>query len=253
MAMQLKHVPSISLKYWCALMCASIFGANTGDFFAGVLGLGHLAGLPILAALFVVTILVEKRDRNQNFFYFWFAIVVIRTAATNIGDISHDLKLKAPWVIAALAVLLISTISIWRAVYLNRLKAGGKPSSGIIETNPVYWFSMLTAGALGTVIGDYFSFGLGFRPLKATIVLGGLLALTALSCKGSLGREKISIYAYWLTVVLIRSAGTSAGDFLAHGPLGLPLSTLASGLVFVGLLVLWKEQSRNPDARSTQN
>lgn len=31
--MQLKHVPTIDLKYWCALVLASVFGANTGDFF----------------------------------------------------------------------------------------------------------------------------------------------------------------------------------------------------------------------------
>jgi uncharacterized membrane-anchored protein len=46
---------------------------------------------------------------------------------------------------------------------------------------------------------------------------------------------------YWLTIVLVRAAGTSAGDFLAsRNLLGLPLSTAVSGLAFVALLVLWK-------------
>ncbi|MDB5887822.1 MAG: hypothetical protein JWM03_694 [Rhodocyclales bacterium] len=240
--MQLKHVPPISTKYWCALICASIFGANTGDFFAGVLKLGHLAGLPILAALFAITVLIEKRDHAKNFAYFWIVIVIVRTAATNLGDVSHDLKLQAPQVIAGLAVVLLTTIVAWRTVYTNRIKAGQDSSPGIIVTNPVYWFSMLMAGTLGTVIGDYFSFGLGFRPFKATILLGGLLALTFVLCKAGLKRERTNIFGYWLAVVLIRSAGTSAGDLLAHSPLRLPLSTLISGLFFVGLLWLWKDR-----------
>ena len=45
--MQLRHVPNIDIKYWSALVLASIFGANTGDFFAGGESEDRPVGKPI--------------------------------------------------------------------------------------------------------------------------------------------------------------------------------------------------------------
>jgi uncharacterized membrane-anchored protein len=43
----------------------------------------------------------------------------------------------------------------------------------------------------------------------------------------------------------VRSAGTSAGDFLAGRAvgIGLPLSTLCTGLVFAVVVLVWKDQA----------
>ncbi|MDR3410532.1 MAG: hypothetical protein P4L87_06260 [Formivibrio sp.] len=240
--MQLRHVPKIDVKYWCALILASVFGANTGDFFADVLNLGHLSGLPVLAALFALAVFIEKFDMTSHVIYFWFAIMVVRTAATNLGDISHDLRLNAPWVIATLSVILSATILIWQRIYLANRKTNPGQSNRILVTNTTYWFSMLLAGTLGTVIGDYFSFGLQLRPLKAAYVLGTVLLIAFVLLRKRLSRENINIFYYWLTVVLIRSAGTAAGDFLAF-QLKLPLSTLLSGLAFIAVLMIWKPSS----------
>ena len=45
-----RHLPLSNARFWAALCLASIFGANLGDFFAHNIGLGHVAGLPFLAA-----------------------------------------------------------------------------------------------------------------------------------------------------------------------------------------------------------
>jgi uncharacterized membrane-anchored protein len=51
---------------------------------------------------------------------------------------------------------------------------------------------------------------------------------------------------YWLTVVLIRAAGTAVGDFISgRNMLGLPVSTAVTGALFIALLVIWREQSRS--------
>jgi Repeat of Unknown Function (DUF347) len=48
---------------------------------------------------------------------------------------------------------------------------------------------------------------------------------------------------YWLTVVTVRAAGTAVGDLVSgRNMLGLPLSTLVTGLLFVALLLIWKER-----------
>src|SRR6267378_3632462 len=56
---------------------------------------------------------------------------------------------------------------------------------------------------------------------------------------------------YWLTVVLIRAAGTAVGDFISgRSMLGLPVSTAVTGALFIALLVIWREQSRSERERS---
>ena len=64
--MQARHVPPLGTKYWTALILASIFGANTGDFLSDVLGLGHIAGLPFLAVLFALVIIAERFDSFKH-------------------------------------------------------------------------------------------------------------------------------------------------------------------------------------------
>jgi uncharacterized membrane-anchored protein len=47
---------------------------------------------------------------------------------------------------------------------------------------------------------------------------------------------------YWLTVVAIRAAGTAVGDLVSgRNMLGLPMSTAVTGILFVVLLLVWKE------------
>jgi uncharacterized membrane-anchored protein len=101
---------------------------------------------------------------------------------------------------------------------------------------------MLIAGTVGTVIGDISSFGLHLGTALATLVQGAILAVIFYG--GSRGLFAISAY-YWLTVVAVRSAGTSAGDFLAGRTvgIGLPLSTLCTGLVFAVAVLVWKDQT----------
>jgi len=89
---------------------------------------------------------------------------------------------------------------------------------------------------------DISSFGLHLGTAKATLVLGTILALVFYG--GSRGLFAISAY-YWLTVVAVRSAGTSAGDFFAGRAvgIGLPLSTLCTGLIFAVVVLVWKDET----------
>ena len=69
---------------------------------------------------------------------------------------------------------------------------------------------------------------------------------TALVVLVMVGRSRIlwSPPFYWTTIVMIRAAGTVIGDFFAsRNMFGLPLSTLITGILFIGLLLLWKEPS----------
>ena len=236
-----QHLPILGPRFWAALCLASIFGANVGDFFAHDLGLGHLGGLPFLAIGFALILIAERFDGGFRELNYWLAIIVVRTAATNIADyMAGDLKLPRPWVMAGLVVALALVVAF---VGRRRKQAGiGDSKQTLLTADALYWLGMLLAGTLGTVMGDYTSRNLHLGDALAALVLS--LPLGALFIVGRRGLLW-PLPFYWLTIVLVRAAGTSAGDFLAgRHLLGLPLSTAVSGLAFVALLMLWKVRSR---------
>jgi uncharacterized membrane-anchored protein len=100
---------------------------------------------------------------------------------------------------------------------------------------------MFVAGSLGTVIGDYSSHDLHLGDGGASLVLVPILVLLFVIARNGLLR---SLSFYWVTVVTVRAAGTVVGDFMAgKNMLGLPASTLVTGILFVCLLAIWKEPS----------
>jgi uncharacterized membrane-anchored protein len=234
--MKQQHVPLLAARFWVGLSLASVFGANLGDYFAHDIGLGHIAGLPILAAAFAVLLIAERYDRAVHEAWYWLAIVVVRAAATNLGDFfAGDLKIPRPWVMAGLIVLLILTVA---AIRQQRLRSGVDRSRELLDANALYWIGMLIAGTLGTVMGDYVSHNLRLGNLPASAALALPLVLLFV-----FGRRGVlwSLLFFWLTVVMIRADGTVIGDYLAgRHMLGLPLGTLVTGLAFVTVLLAWK-------------
>jgi uncharacterized membrane-anchored protein len=113
-----------------------------------------------------------------------------------------------------------------------------KVATGIPNTNAFYWVTMLIAGTLGTVGGDYVAQVIGLDGGMGTVVLGAALAV-ALSARVFLGLGGRP--SYWGTVVLVRCAGTTAGDYFAgrHGlNWGLPISSAVWAVLMIGLLLL---------------
>jgi uncharacterized membrane-anchored protein len=237
--MQQYHVPLLGLRYWVALCLASVFGANMGDFFAHNLGLGHVGGLPFLAIALAVVFVLERFDRTAHEAFYWLAIVVVRTAATNLADFfSGDLRLPRPWVMAGLAVLLaLSVAAAWQLSWRDAANKADAQSN-LLRADYGYWLAMLIAGTLGTVMGDFFSHDLHLGNAVASLVLSALLAPFLV-----LGARQLlwSLPLYWTTIVMVRAAGTTVGDLLAaRNALGLALSTAVTGLLFIGFLISWR-------------
>jgi uncharacterized membrane-anchored protein len=246
--MQQIHLPTLGTRYWAALCLASIFGANMGDFFAHNLGLGHVAGLPFQALALIIVVVSERFDRNVHQAYYWTAIIIVRTAATNFADFAcGDMKLPRLLVMAGLAALLVAALlASWQFVWRGQPE---KACDGglVLRADAGYWTSMFIAGTLGTVIGDYCSHNLRLEDAGAALVLGSLLALLFVATRNGLLQ---SLSYYWLTIVAVRAAGTVVGDLLAgRHMLGLPTSTLFTGILFVGLLTAWKEPAEPKLAR----
>jgi uncharacterized membrane-anchored protein len=239
--MQPNHLPALGARYWSALCLASIFGANMGDLFARNLGLGHVAGLPFLAAALAIVISVEHFDRMRHQSYYWIAIIIVRTAATNFADFAAgDLKLPRIWVMAALTAIIIAAL--WTSWQFAWRRLASK-TDDVLRADFGYWVGMFIAGTLGTVMGDFCSHNLRLGDAGAALLLSPIVAILFLA-----GRRGLLLLLpfYWLTVVAIRAAGTAVGDLLSgRNLLGLPLSTAVTGILFVALLVIWKQPARS--------
>jgi uncharacterized membrane-anchored protein len=214
-----------------------------GDLFARNLGLGHVAGLPFLAIALAIVIVAERFDRIKHQSYYWIAIIIVRTAATNFADFAAgDLKLPRVWVMAVLTVLLAAALWLtWQHVW-RRLS---NKTDNMLRADLGYWICMFIAGTLGTVIGDFCSHNLGLDDAGAAVALSPVvIVLLAVGWRGPLRLLPF----YWLTVVAIRAAGTAVGDFVSgRNMLGLPMSAALTGALFVVLLSVWKESETSEE------
>lgn len=223
----MRSIPVVDGRYWLCLSAASIFGTNTGDFVAGYLHIGHLAGIPWLALLFAAILLGERFAPYRTALWFWAAIITVRTAATNVGDAFHDFGLGFGVSLPIVFVVFAASALLYRRT------APGPAMEGKMRVNGVYWLTMMLAGVLGTIGGDFASFGIHMTTVGAAAAFFALSAL-AIRHFGSKG-VLLTAIAYWTTVALIRTAGTAGGDAVAHG-IGLVASSIVTGAAFVGLV-----------------
>jgi Repeat of Unknown Function (DUF347) len=235
------HLPSLGTHFWAALCLASIFGANMGDAFAHILGLGHAGGLPYLGAALLFIVVAERFDRSAHETWYWAAIIVVRTAATNLGDLlCGDLHIPRLAVMAGLALALAFTVTLVWVMWKLTAPLTENPKRLILRADIPYWLSMLLAGALGTVLGDYFSHNLYLGDARASFLLSGILfGFFVIGAGGRLWRPAL----YWTIVVLVRAAGTTVGDLFAQrGVLGLGMSTVVTGLLFATFLLVTQKR-----------
>lgn len=222
----MRTTPKINHAYWLCLVMASILGTNTGDFFAGYLKLGHLMGLPLLAIVLALLFALERFAKAPSAAFFWAAIIVVRTAATNVGDAFHDFHLGFPISIPLTLALFVGAVGAY-AMDLRRRQNDQVAVTGL------YWACMMIAGVLGTLGGDCLAWLLGKNPLIGALICAAVLLIVMRAWRETV----LQPVKYWALVALIRTGGTAAGDALAHA-ITLPVATLISGLVFCGT-VAW--------------
>ncbi len=260
------HTPQVNARYWTAITLASVFGTNMGDLYAHSSGLGIPKGLAVLAVLTALVFLAEHRDQRRHEAYYWLVIVLIRTAATNIADFLAY-RVRVPELILTASLLALIAIFGWSTRRNSSLPSPSLPSSSIPSssipssslpspsqhavpnTTAAYWLAMLSAGVFGTVVGDICEhrFGDGVSAIALSAIL--LVVLFA-----GRGRAATILALYWATVTVARTAGTAIGDWLAENkavPVGLPLSTLLSGLAILAVLILWRSSATAAPDRNT--
>jgi uncharacterized membrane-anchored protein len=222
-------------------------GANTGDFASRILGLGHTRGLLPLGLIFLAIVWAERRSTVATETYYWLAIIVLRTGATNLADLgTHDLKLSYFLCMGALVALMAAMLLVdrMRGVEPMGITDPDGRWRSLPATDTSYWITMLAAGTLGTAAGDWVAeeTGLGLSFGSAVLVLIFVVVWFVSDRFGEMTKPW-----YWLTVVAARTAGTALGDLLASRRglgLGLVTSTICTSLLLAGIVLLWRDRGR---------
>ena len=240
--MQKKNTPSLDNRYWIAMLFASLLGTTFGDFVSHDLNLGFVSGLWPLGAILAAILFIERQAAIPSEAYYWAAVVITRTAATNLGDLAtHSFQVDYWQIGVGLTVLLAIILLVGRK---NESKAQDQGRS-LPATDLRYWAALLVASTLGTTQGDFVTDGLGFGVRNGSLLLGAFLAV--LLCVQS--RIKMQNKAcYWVMIVIVRTTGTAMGDYLSGEDglnLGFGYAATSVGLLLAGIICLWRKQ-KNP-------
>jgi uncharacterized membrane-anchored protein len=195
--------------------------------------------------IFLAIIWAERRSKAATEAYYWLAIIVLRTGATNLADLgTHDLKLGYFLCMGLLVALMVAILLIdqWRGIEPIGVKGPDGGWRSLPATDTSYWITILAAGTLGTAAGDWVAeeTPLGLR--NGSIVLVAIL-LVVWFVSDRYGR--MTKPWYWLTIVAARTAGTTLGDYLASRRglgLGLVVSTICTSLLLAGIVILWRDR-----------
>lgn len=251
--MKVRNLPIIDGGYWAAILAASMCGANSGDLAAGPLALGHVNGLLPMAIIFLAILVIEKTSKWTTIAFYWGAIIVLRTMATNIADLmGHDLKMSYPAMQIGLIAFIVIMLLIDRA-------RGAQPSSvigkdGVWRSLPAtdwsYWIAMLAAGTLGTVLGDWLSErnNLNFGAYMSSAICVPIFA-GALFLAKTVG--KMTKPWYWIVVVACRTLGTDLGDssvalmrnLMPTRSSALWLSTILTSCLLATIVYFWNHKT----------
>jgi uncharacterized membrane-anchored protein len=248
--MRARNLPTIDAGYWAAIVAASMCGTNAGDLAAGPLGLGHVRGMLPIALLFLAVVWAEKALDRTTVAFYWLAIILLRTVATNIADFAtHEGGLSYPVSVALLIVFMAAIL------WFDRARSGnaeplphGAPRLPLTDWS--YWGLMLAAGVLGTALGDWIA-DAGLGVYWASLICAPIFAAAVWAAY----RFGLTKPWYWLAIATCRTWGTDLGDMLvalfrsvASRPAALWISTALTAVLLATVIALWTNRSRAPGA-----
>jgi uncharacterized membrane-anchored protein len=201
-----------------------------------------------LGAIFLAIVWAEKAVDWTTVAFYWVAIIVLRTMATNIADFAtHDLKLSYP--VFLLLLIAFMAAMLWAARF--RVDGTAKKPNGsarLPATDWSYWVVMLAAGVFGTAFGDYLADEVGLGAYWASLIGMPVFAAAVWAAY----RFDLSTPLYWIAIAICRTWGTNLGDMLARifrssgssRAVALWVSTAITAALLAGTVYFWTQRNR---------
>jgi uncharacterized membrane-anchored protein len=230
----LNRVPRVTIDFWMIKLMAVTMGETAADYLAVNLGLGLTVTSLIMAALLVVSIVIQFQQKRYIPWSYWLAVVLISIVGTLVTDnLVDNFGVALQTTSIVFSILLAITFFWW-------WKSEGTLSIHSISTDRreiFYWLAILFTFALGTAVGDLIAevFGLGY--VTTGVIFGVIIAAITLAYYLL---DLNAVFAFWLAYILTRPLGASFGDYLSqpteYGGLG--LGTIYTSSLFLAIIVL---------------
>lgn len=225
-------VAAVTLGFWVMKIAATTLGETAGDLLSMTLNLGYVASSAILLTIFAGLLGMQLSARRFHPVLFWSVVLATSTAGTTMSDLlDRTLGLGYGTGASLLSGCLALVLLAWR-VSEKSISVSNIASR---RAEGFYWTAVLFSNTLGTALGDFLAddSGLGFT--GGALLIGSLIALTALASRIK-GINRVILF--WIAFVLTRPFGATFGDLLTK-PLekgGLGFGTVGSSLVLFTLL-----------------
>jgi uncharacterized membrane-anchored protein len=233
LAAVLNKVPEVTLAFWIIKIMSTTVGETGADYLAVHIGLGRTVTNCCMAALLIVSLMLQLRSRQYVPWRYWLTVVLVSVVGTQITDALTDgLEVSLYLSSSVFAVALAATFAIWYAVERTL------SIHTIITTRRelFYWAAILFTFALGTAAGDLATEALQLGFQLGVIAFGALIVVVALAYF----RGADAVLTFWIAYVLTRPLGASLGDLLSQAQTygGMGLGTIVTSAVFLAIIVV---------------
>ncbi len=229
----INKVPAVTLFFWIIKVLATTVGETAADYLNITLGMGLTVTSYIMAAILLIVLVFQFRDKKYVPGIYWGAVVLLSIVGTLISDNLVDnlgVALSTTSIIfgSALIVVFVWWYLSERTLSVHKIDTTRREF--------FYWFAILFTFSLGTSAGDLISESSGMGYAYATLLFAAAIGLIFLAYKYL---KMNSILAFWLAYILTRPLGASLGDLLSQKVKvgGLGLGTTVTSIVFLSVIL----------------
>ncbi len=240
----LNKVPQVTIFFWIIKVLATTVGETFADFLSTKLKLGLVVTSYIMAALFLVALIVQLRRTKYVPGIYWTVVVLISVVGTLVSDNLHD---RLGVALQTTSLIFGGILAVVFALWWLSERTLSVHSIVTTKRELFYWSAILFTFALGTSAGDYLAEVTGFGYPVAALMFAGLIGLTAIAY---FVFQINGVLAFWIAYILTRPLGASTGDLLsqsvANGGFGLGTTLTSLGFLtaIVGLVI---HLTKNPE------
>ena len=227
-------VPAVTLVFWIIKILATTVGETAADVLSTTFKLGLVITSCVMSTLLVLALVVQFRASRYVPTIYWIAVVFISIVGTLISDnLVDNLGVSLQTTTTIFSVALIAVFVWW---YMSERTLSVHTIS-TTRRELFYWAAILFTFSLGTSGGDLLSEQLGLGYAVALAVFAAGIAVVY-----ALYRLRVvnGVLAFWVSYILTRPLGASAGDLLTsdQGEGGLGISRLVSTIVILVVVVV---------------
>jgi uncharacterized membrane-anchored protein len=189
----LSKVPQVTVLFWILKIAATALGGIAGDVASMSMGLGHLVGVQLFAAVFALAVTAQLYRKTYSPLLYWLAIVAAATLGAALAEYAdRSLGIGDAGGAALWSACLGASLFAW---YKAMGAFSGQPIHSILSTfstfstlpihsmNPkaemFYWIAILFAQTWGMALGDWTADAAGLGDRGVLMVFGALSALAA--------------------------------------------------------------------------